>query len=96
LRTSAGTEIWPCAVTFDCAMVIVLHYPGNEFMSIQPPNAPHGFLEGFPSCATYWYAFMLSTCEPKKRLWVLIEEAEGTSGYRNLGETYTIPKIDFL
>lgn len=34
----------------------------------------------------------LSTCGPKKRLCVLIEEAEGTFGDRKLGETYMIPK----
>jgi hypothetical protein len=33
-RTSTGTEIWPCAVTFDCAIVIILHYPGNASPSI--------------------------------------------------------------
>jgi hypothetical protein len=33
LRTSAGTEICPCAVTLDFAMGIGLHYPGNACMS---------------------------------------------------------------
>ena len=28
-RTSAGTEICPCAVTFDCAIGIFLYYQGN-------------------------------------------------------------------
>ncbi len=30
LRTSAGTEIWPCAVTLDCPIAMNIHYPGNE------------------------------------------------------------------
>ena len=34
----------------------------------------------------------LSTCGPKKRLCVLIEETEGQYGDRKLGETYMIPK----
>jgi len=33
LRTSAGTEIWPCAVTFDCAIAMTVHYPGNVQLS---------------------------------------------------------------
>jgi hypothetical protein len=34
----------------------------------------------------------LSTCGPKNRLCVLIEETEGQYGDRKLGETYMIPK----
>jgi hypothetical protein len=33
LRTSAGTEIWPCAVTLDCGIDIILHYQGNGVSS---------------------------------------------------------------
>ena len=32
LRTSTGTEICPCAVTFDCASDIGLHYHGNGLL----------------------------------------------------------------
>src|SRR5262245_54883358 len=28
-RTSAGTEICPCAVSFDCAMIMFINYLGN-------------------------------------------------------------------
>ena len=34
----------------------------------------------------------LSTCGPKKRLGVPVEEAEGTFGDRKIGETYIIAK----
>ena len=33
LRTSAGTEIWPCAVTLDCGIVMATHYQGNGRLS---------------------------------------------------------------
>ena len=32
-RISAGTDICPCAVSLDLAIVILLHYPGNEAIS---------------------------------------------------------------
>ena len=28
--TSAGTEIWPCIVSFDFASIMMTHYHGNE------------------------------------------------------------------
>jgi hypothetical protein len=36
LRTSAGTEIWPCTVTLDCPIAMEIHYPGNEIWSNLP------------------------------------------------------------
>jgi hypothetical protein len=33
LRTSAGTEIWPCAVTFDSGIDMPIHYQGNDILS---------------------------------------------------------------
>src|ERR1039457_3054960 len=33
-RTSAGTEICPCAVTFDCAIGIFLYYQGNGGLAL--------------------------------------------------------------
>lgn len=35
LRTSTGTEIWPCAVTLDCAIAMGEDYPGNASLSIR-------------------------------------------------------------
>ena len=29
-RTSAGTEICPCAVTLECASAMAIYYHGNE------------------------------------------------------------------
>ncbi len=39
-RTSAGTEICPCAVTFDCAIGIFLYYQGNECYLLPRFSAP--------------------------------------------------------
>jgi hypothetical protein len=36
LRTSAGTEIWPCAVTLDCGFDTQEHYHGNANSSKTP------------------------------------------------------------
>ena len=35
-RTSAGTEICPCAVTLDCAIAMSLYYQGNGSMRRGP------------------------------------------------------------
>src|ERR1017187_1792458 len=39
-RTSAGTEICPCAVTFDCAIGIFLYYQGNGCYLLSRFSAP--------------------------------------------------------
>ena len=36
LRTSAGTAIWPWAVTLECAMVMASHYRGSDTSSTWP------------------------------------------------------------
>ena len=45
-RTSAGTEICPCAVSFDCASAIKVHYHGKGCVATGPPFSPPSLLDG--------------------------------------------------
>src|SRR5437870_4039711 len=46
-RTSIGTEIWPCAVTFECAIAIPIYYQGNGALLRNAYLRQHpGILEG--------------------------------------------------
>src|SRR6478672_5315888 len=46
-RTSIGTEIWPCAVTFECAIAIPIYYQGNGALLCNPHLRQHpGIFEG--------------------------------------------------
>jgi hypothetical protein len=38
-RTSAGTEICPCAVTLEWAIATLIHYHGN----LEPATVSHGY-----------------------------------------------------